>query len=159
MMRLSKFSTAVVLGLVLGLAIFTTGAFAQGGNQRVEHGNISISAHKAVVNSVLQSVASNVLGSAVQRPNDANWNCGNWGWGNNCGGFNRCGGWNQCFRPRATFRCASQRECRTVQECRWTRWGRVCRGYKICRFRSICRRCFDNGWNGGWGGGWGGSNA
>jgi hypothetical protein len=158
MMRLGKLSTAVVLGLVVGLALFTTGVFAQDVGQQVERGNISVSAHVAVVNSVMQGATGALLGSAVQRPNDAKTNCGNWGWGNNCGGFNRCGGWNNCFRPRPSFRCSSERECRTVQVCHSSRWGRVCRGIKTCRFRSICRRCFNNNWNGGrgWRGGWNG---
>lgn len=156
MMRLSKFGTATVLGLVLGLAIFTTGVFAQGASQSIDHNNISVSAHAAVVNSVMQSTARGILAGAIQRPSGARDDCGNWGWGNGCGGFgggNRfggCGGWNNCFRPRPVFRCSFMRECRTIQVCRWTSWGRVCQGRHICRERSIFRRGFDfNGWGGG----------
>ena len=130
MKRLGKWSTAIAVGLILGLMLCTTGAFAQDVSQQIERGNMSISAHKAVEQSGLQFVA--------QRPANAQ---GNWGWGNNCGG-------NGCFHGRSILRCSSQRECHTVQECRWTNGVRVCRGYKVCRFRSICRRCFNNGWGG-----------
>lgn len=159
MMKMSKWGTAVVLGLILGLALFTTDVFAQGMSQRVEHGRASASV--AVVAGVLRDHAPRHL-SGVRG------GCSNWGWGNRCrgfrgplsfrgpggfpgfggpGGFHGCNGGHNCFQPRVTLRCISQRECRTVQTCRWTRWGRVCQGVKICRFRSVCRRCFQGGWN------------
>ena len=154
MIRSGKFCAALVLSLVLSLALLTTGAFAQDTNQSIGRGNISVSAHVAVVTSIMHGATSAVLGNTIQRPDGVRGNCRNWGWGNGCHGFNGCQGWNNCWRPRPSFRCTSQRECRSIQVCHWTRWGRVCQGVKTCRFRSICRRCFNNGWNGGWGNGW-----
>lgn len=154
MMKLDKFGTAVALSLVFSLTIFNLGVMARGEDQSMsQNSKISVSAHAATMQSVLQGTASMMLNSALQRPNSAHNNCGNWGRGNGCGGFNNCGG-NHCDQPHLTTRCASERECHSVQVCHWTHGGRVCHGERVCRFRSICRRCFDHdggGWNRAWG--------
>lgn len=150
MLRLGKYSAIAVLSLAISLALFTTSVFAQGASQSIDHGNISVSTHAAVGNTVALGTARVLLGSALMRPNGVRGNCGNWGWGDGCGSFDGChgsvgcGGCNNCFHPIATFRCSSEKICSTVEVCHWSRWGRVCRGEHRCRSRSICRRCFNH---------------
>ena len=135
MIKLSKLGVAVVFSLLLGLALFTTGAFAQSADQKIDRGNIRASARAVVVNT-----------RGVRRP---------YGWGDGWDGD----GWGGRFDGlrvafRETVRCTSMRECRSVQECRWSRWGRACRSIRICRKVSVCHRCrtrvgwgdWDNSW-------------
>lgn len=130
MMRLGKFGTAAVLSLVLSLALFTTGVFAQATSQQVEHNRqISISAHAATAQHALRNTASMLLSGSLQGQKGASNNCGQGG----------------CHQAHDTAHCASDRECHTVQVCHWTHAGRVCRGERICRFRLLCRRCADHG--------------
>lgn len=146
MSKLSKPGVAVVFSLLLGLALFTTGAFAQSADQKIDRGQIRVSARAAVVNA-----------RGVRRPYGwgGGWDGGD-GWGGRCG-WGRCNGGfglRQAFRE--TVRCASQRVCRSVLECRWSRWGRVCRSIRICKRISVCRLCRTRvGWSGGsWGNSW-----
>ncbi|HEY0753221.1 MAG TPA: hypothetical protein VGD98_04610 [Ktedonobacteraceae bacterium] len=167
MIRLGKFSAITVLSLALSLALFTTSVFAQSASQSIDHGNISVSAHAAVLKTAVQGAAKALLENALIRPSGANDDCGNWGWGDGCRGFGGCGD-DDCFRSGPTSHCTSERECRTVKTCRWTHGVRVCRGQHVCRFRSASRRgcgggcggggrwaAGGNGWGGG-GNGWGG---
>ena len=135
MIKLSKLSVAVVFSLLLGLALFTTGAFAQSADQKIDRGHIRASARAVVVNT-----------RGIQRPHG--WGDG---WEGDGGGFD---GLRVAFHE--TVRCTSMRECRSVVECRWSRWGRACRSIRLCRKASVCHRCRTRvGWReAGWDNGW-----
>ncbi len=146
MIKLSKLGVAVVFSLLLSLALFTTGGFAQSADQKIDRGNIRASARAVVVNT-----------RGVRRP--YGWGDG-WdgdGWGGRCG-WGGCNGGFDGLRVafHETVRCTSVRECRSVLECRWSRWGRVCRSIRICRRVSVCHRCRTRvGWGGGgWDNSW-----
>ena len=146
MIKLSKLGIAVVFSLLLGLALFTTGAFAQGADQKIDHGHIRVSARVAVVNA-----------RSVQRPYGWGGGWGGEGWGGRCG-WGGCNGGFAGFRQafHETVHCTSMRECRSVVECRWSHWGRACRSIRICRRINVCHRCRTRvGWGGGgWDNNW-----
>lgn len=147
MITLRKPGIAAVVSVLLSLVLFTTGAFAQGADQKIDHGHIHASARAGVLHT-----------RGVQRSYGwgEGWGDGGDGWGNGCSGGDCNGGLAGGQEFHETVRCTAMRECRSVQECHVGPWGRGCRSVHICRKVNVCHRCrtrsgwIGNGWENSW---------
>src|SRR5207302_5333694 len=109
MLKLGKLSSAVVMGCLLCLALFSTGAFAQ-------------SAGSSAVNNAAQGVMTHDWGSGWG--NGCGSRCGN-GCGSRCGRFGRFGRFEGFSRITRVAR--ETRLIRVTRIIRVTRWIRVTR--------------------------------
>ncbi len=148
MAKLGKVGAAAVLGLLLGLVVFTTGAFAQNVEQKnVDRGNISILAHAATVTGIKHG---GCVGTGCSRGGVGVGFAGGRGFG---GGFGFAGGSgfgggfgcsNSCgVRVRRITQV--QTRTRIIQECRLNFWGRACRSTRVSERRVTTRSDFRSG--------------
>ncbi|HEY0754399.1 MAG TPA: hypothetical protein VGD98_10585 [Ktedonobacteraceae bacterium] len=90
MLKLARSGVALLLGLVLAITLFTSGAFAQQVN--AQHGSPSFSAESIVTTTVFTGVnqtAHSTTGQQVTQPLSANWRWHrtNYRWGGWGGGW------------------------------------------------------------------------
>lgn len=131
MIKLKKLGAAAVFSLLLSMAIFATGAFAQSAQQNGAHSKISVSARAAVINTVARGVAAKTLHA--------------YGWGGGDDWDGGCG-WDGCHDGFSGFahpitRCTSTRVCQSIRVCHWSAFGRICRSERICRSIRRCELC------------------
>src|SRR4029077_9538758 len=98
MLKLSRFGLAIVLGLLMGLSLFTSGVFAQSvhsGTRSATTQTAAVTHTQQTASTVLQTTETNVQlavkpASYSQANTSHQHHWGGWGWGWGWGGY---GGW------------------------------------------------------------------